>query len=168
MMNKLIIITLLALASVSQAVNGDECKTAKTGNETETLFNSKELSVTLNGSQQTKADDLAGGVGLRYMATKYLGAEVSTSLNDFSGPVIDNTRLEAIARLPLEKYRLALSALAGSEYQYGPNEYQLGTGVQLEYRINKHIGAYCGFRYSFARQDLPVNEQILFGLNLVF
>lgn len=141
----------------------------------EQLFNKNEVTLTLGGSYFTKDTDKWGGtVGLRtFPFQKYFGAEVSSTVRNLEGSTFENVRLEGVARLPLDKYRLAFSAVGGAQYRfegerYTPTKdsYQFGLGGRVEYRFNPKWGAEAGYRYNFERQLQPARSEILFGINL--
>lgn len=158
-MNKLIVTLIAALVSVS---------TFAADNGVETLFNKNEYGLTLGGSHSLNDSGNKWGADLGVRAfplNKYLGVEATAGFRDVdSGPVFDDTRLNGVLRLPLDKYRVAIELNGGARYDYDVEDYQWSFGPRLAYRLNSKVELFSAYRYNLSRQDLPVRREILFGL----
>ena len=161
MMKKIILSLALALVT-SQAV---------TINAAEALFNKNEVGITLGSSHSQDVNNRWGAdFGLRaFPLNKYAGLQASAGFRDVdSGPVVDDTRLEGILRLPLDKYRLALEVVGGARYDLDEKDYQWSVGPRLGYRFNKNVEVFAGYRYNFARQSLALQREVPFGISFNF
>ncbi len=163
MMNKTIIIAMLALVTVFSSV-----AVSAVTNE---VFTKNEVVLDLGGNYDSDAttQQFGGTLGLKvFPFTKYFGVEASSSVRDLQDTFFDNARAEGVFRIPFDKQHVALELGGGARYEFAPADYQYGAVGRVVYRLNPKWEVYSGYRYDIERQNLPNRQEIIFGLGLVF
>lgn len=144
------------------------------------IFQANEVGLTLGVAVDPappcgNTTELGGVVGVvAYPLQKYVGVEVSTILgNTTVGSTFNNVSVNLIARLPIEKLRLAPYAIGGYRYaevDYGcfyPNHKDVwAVGGGVEYRIKPRVGLFADYQRLFnASAD---TDQFRAGLRWTF
>jgi hypothetical protein len=141
---------------------------AETNNET--LFNKNEVGVSLSGSYLKKSEkNWSGALGVNaFPLQRYVGAEVSTTIQEREGTLLENVQVDLVGRIPFDKYNLAIGAKGGAlrDFNTGDNDY--GVGPFVEYRFNQNWGLRVEHRFIFEQGDRDDNQETRFGVNLVF
>lgn len=109
-----------------------------------------------------------GGAGLNYFLTRQIGIGGDLNIPDNNGNFVDSVSASLMARLPIEKLRLAPYAFGGGgRTTDGIWQWIRQAGVGLEYRLDKTTGIFIDGRYVWA--DKSSDSTLLrAGLRFVF
>jgi hypothetical protein len=109
-----------------------------------------------------------GGLGLNYYFSRFFGIGADVNLPDNRGALVDSVTANVMARLPIDKIRLAPYIFAGGGRTTDQVwQWEKQAGVGLEYRLDPMTGIFIDGRYVWPDKTSD-NLLLRAGLRLAF